>query len=84
VHGPVALDLDAFGRALVTCWGSNQVLLLDADGKRLPLRGVPSLDKPYDARFTDRGIVVADTHHGRVLVVDNTHQPSPESPPPFP
>jgi hypothetical protein len=71
---PVAIDLDARGRMLVTCWGSEQILLLDANGDPLPPVALPPLSKPYDARFTDQGIVVADTHHGRLLVVDNAVQ----------
>jgi NHL repeat len=73
-HGiscPVALDLNDAGHLLVTAWGRNQVLLLDANGAAVPLRGLPSLDKPYDARFFGEGLVIADTHHGRLLIVDN-------------
>jgi hypothetical protein len=68
---PVSLDIDRHGRLLVTCWGSNEILLMGMDGKQQDLRGLPRLSKPYDARFMHDGIVVADTHNGRVLVVDN-------------
>jgi hypothetical protein len=72
VDRPVALDLDAQGRMLVTCWGSEEVRLFSPEGAALPLPPLPPLAKPYDARFTPQGIVVADTHHGRLLVVDNS------------
>ena len=72
VDRPVALDLDAQGRMLVTCWGSEEVRLLSPEGVPLPLPALPQLFKPYDARFTPQGIAVADTHHGRLLVVDNS------------
>lgn len=72
---PVALDLNARGQLLVTAWGSHEVLLLGNDGRRLPMARLPALEKPYDARFFGEGAVVADTHHGRILVVDNLHPP---------
>jgi outer membrane protein assembly factor BamB len=68
---PVALDLNAAGQLLVTAWGSNKVLLLDANGLPVRLKDLPDLNKPYDARFFGDGLVIADSHHGRVLIVDN-------------
>ncbi len=68
---PVAVDLNADGQLLVTAWGSNQVLLVGTDGVALPLQALPGLDKPYDARFFGDGLVIADSHHGRLLIVDN-------------
>jgi hypothetical protein len=67
---PVAVDEDAVGRLLVTAWASNQLMLFGPDGRQLRLHGIPPLDKPYDARFHRDGIVVADTHNGRVLILD--------------
>lgn len=68
---PVAVDLNAHGQLLVTAWGSNQVLLLDGDGRSVPLQALPDLNKPYDARFFGDGLVIADSHHGRLLIIDN-------------
>lgn len=67
---PVAVDQSTAGQLLVTAWGSNQVLLFGPDGTPLSIGNLPNLNKPYDARFVGDGIVIADTHHGRVLVVD--------------
>jgi outer membrane protein assembly factor BamB len=67
---PVAVDQSTSGQLLVTAWGSSQVLLFGPDGTPLSIGNLPSLNKPYDARFVGDGIVIADTHHGRVLVVD--------------
>lgn len=68
---PVALDQDVDGRVLVTAWGSSQLFLLESDGCGAKLPVPPTLCKPYDARFYRNGVVVADTHHGRVLIIDN-------------
>lgn len=68
---PVALDQDVDGRILVTAWGSNELFLLESDGCGAKLPVPPTLCKPYDARFYRNGVVVADTHHGRVLIIDN-------------
>lgn len=67
---PVAIDEDGAGRILVTAWGSGELLLFAPDGRRLHLGGIPKLDRPYDARFYRDGLVVADSHNGRVLVFD--------------
>ncbi len=73
ISRPVALDLNAQGESLVTAWGSHEVILLGGDGRRLPMAPLPALEKPYDARFLGGGAAIADTHHGRLLVVDNLH-----------
>lgn len=67
---PVAIDEDSSGRILVTAWDSGELLLFGPDRRRLRLGGMPRLDKPYDARFYRDGLVVADSHNGRVLVFD--------------
>jgi streptogramin lyase len=67
---PVAVDEDAIGRVLVTCWDSSQVLLFQKNGCEVPFYGMPELNKPYDARFYRNGMVVADSHNGRVLIFD--------------
>lgn len=72
---PVALDFDGGGRMLVTAWDSGEVLLFGRDGRRLPMAPVPALEKPYDARFHGGGMLVADTHHGRILLMDNVDPP---------
>lgn len=68
---PVAIDQNADGRILVTAWGSNQLFLLESDGCGAALTVPTTLCKPYDARFYKNGVVIADTHNGRVLVVEN-------------
>jgi hypothetical protein len=68
---PVALDLNRSGQMLITTWGNNQVWFMDTEGLVAPLNNLPALNKPYDARFWREGLVVADTHHGRLLIVDN-------------
>ena len=71
IASPVALDQHANGRILITAWGSNQLFLLESDGRGCELPVAPTLCKPYDARFHKNGVVIADTHNGRVLVVEN-------------
>lgn len=68
---PVAVDMNEAGQLLVTAWARNQVLLLDAQGQIVPMQLPFELDKPYDARFFRQGLVIADSHHGRILIVDN-------------
>lgn len=68
---PVAIDQDTKGRILVTAWGSGQLFLLESDGCGTELPVPTTLCKPYDARFYKKGVVIADTHNGRVLVVEN-------------
>ena len=68
---PVAMDQHADGRILVTAWGSNQLFLLESNGRGAELPVPAILSKPYDARFYKNGVVIADTHNGRVLVVEN-------------
>lgn len=73
-HGlscPVAVDANRTGQCLVTAWGRNQVLFLDAQGRLVPLPLPFDLNKPYDARFFRDGLVIADSHHGRILIIDN-------------
>lgn len=67
---PVAVDEDAYGRLLVTLWGSNRLMLFEPNGRRLPLNCALRLKQPYDARFYHDGVVVADTNNGRVLILD--------------
>lgn len=68
---PVAMDQHADGRILVTAWGSSQLFLLESGGCGTELSVPTTLCKPYDARFHKNGVVIADTHNGRVLVVEN-------------
>jgi hypothetical protein len=71
---PVAIDQDSNGRILVTAWGSNQLFLLESDGRGAQLPVPATLCKPYDARFYRDGVVIADTHNGRVLIVEDISQ----------
>lgn len=70
IDRPVAIDQRDSGQLLVTAWGSSKVSLLASNGMPIETKELPRLNKPYDARFLGEGIVIADTHNGRVLVVD--------------
>lgn len=69
---PVAFDADAERGWLVTAWGDNCIVRLDANGRPLGRLDAPPLEKPYDARWLsgDR-VAVADSHHGRVLILQS-------------
>jgi DNA-binding beta-propeller fold protein YncE len=69
---PVAIDVDADRGWLVTAWGDNCVVRLDAGGAFAGRLDAPALNKPYDARWLDAGrVAIADSHHARVLVLDS-------------
>jgi NHL repeat-containing protein len=63
---PVAVSMAEDGRFVVTDWGNNRLQWFDHDGRLLTVEE-PGLDRPYDAQIFDRRLVVADTHHGRLL-----------------
>lgn len=72
---PVAVSIDSEGCILVTDWGNNRLQLFDADGRLLRELSDFGLDRPYDAQFLTppvlgRNVAIADSHHGRVLLVD--------------
>lgn len=67
-HAPVALDFRGDGLGVVTDWGNHRVQFIAADGRLLAACDW-GLCKPYDARFWDHGLVVADSHHARVCLV---------------
>lgn len=72
VSKPVAIDPDPDRGWLVTAWGDNCVVRLDASGRPNGRLESPPLEKPYDARWMRGGrVVVADSHHARVLVIDS-------------
>lgn len=68
---PVAIDACGQRGWLVTAWGDNVVVRFDSDGRPAGRLAAPDLLKPYDARWLagDR-VVVADSHHGRVLIIN--------------
>jgi hypothetical protein len=71
LHAPVAIDGGRDGTFLVTDWGNERLLLFDEAGRPLGRLGTPlPLRRPYDARFSAGGYVVADSHNGRILIVD--------------
>jgi DNA-binding beta-propeller fold protein YncE len=71
VSGPVAIDPDPNRGWLVTAWGDNCVVRCDANGRPAGRLEAPPLQKPYDARWLDGDrVAIADSHHGRVLVVE--------------
>lgn len=68
LHAPVAVDLDReTGEMLVTDWGNNRLQLFSRHGAVLASIETLGLDKPYDAKFFREGLLVADSHHGRVI-----------------
>jgi hypothetical protein len=68
LHAPVAIDLDReTGEMLVTDWGNNRLQLFSRHGVVLASIETLGLDKPYDAKFFWDGLLVADSHHGRVI-----------------
>lgn len=74
VKCPVAIDPHPRRGWLVTAWGDNAIVRLAADGGHLGTLQTPPLDKPYDARWLDDDrVVVADSHHARVLILDRPH-----------
>lgn len=66
---PVAIDAGADGGILVTAWGEDCVLSFDAHGRQTGRLGGPGLKRPYDARYASGSVVVADSHHSRVLIL---------------
>jgi len=71
LQAPVAVDEDpSTGDLLVTDWGNNRLLWLHPDGQVTASLTSFDLKKPYDARFFRKGLVIADSHHGRVLFVN--------------
>jgi sugar lactone lactonase YvrE len=71
VSCPVAIDPHPRRGWLVTAWGDNAVVRFDASGHYLGTLDTPPLEKPYDARwYGDDKVVVADTHHARVLILN--------------
>jgi hypothetical protein len=68
LHAPVAIDLDReTGEMLVTDWGNNRLQLFSRHGAVLTSVEHLGLEKPYDAKFFREGLLVADSHHGRVI-----------------
>ncbi len=68
---PVALSSDSMGRVLVTSWGDNNLVLFTCENQSKTLDLGTKLNNPYDARFYRDGIVVADSHNGRVLICND-------------
>lgn len=72
VSCPVAIDPGAERGWLVTAWGDDAVLRFDVNGRYAGRLEAPGLDKPYDARWlSENRVAVADSHHGRVLVLQS-------------
>lgn len=69
--GPVAVDEHPLtGDVLVTDWGNNRLLQLRPEGRIVATLDNFDLKNPYDARFYGNGLVIADSHHGRVLFIN--------------
>jgi len=72
VSCPVAIDPHPRRGWLVTAWGDNAVVRFDSGGAPAGRLETPPLDKPYDARWLDDDrVVIADSHHARVLIVNS-------------
>jgi hypothetical protein len=68
---PVAIDPNPRRGWLVTAWGANTIVRLDDRAAVTGRLEAPPLDKPYDARWLgDDRVVVADSHHSRVLILN--------------
>lgn len=70
-HAPVAVGPVADGRFVVTDWGNNRLQWFDADGRLQAVDDTCELDRPYDAQLLAGSLVIADSHHGRVLIAGN-------------
>lgn len=69
---PVAIDPDVNRGWLVTAWGDSSVMRFDDRGRCTGRLQAPQLNKPYDARWlSGNRVAVADSHHGRVLVLSS-------------
>lgn len=66
---PVAVAASGDGRLLVTDWGGSRLMWFDKRGELLEVRDDLRLDKPYDAQFLHDRLVVADSHHGRIIIL---------------
>lgn len=66
---PVALDAADDGRTIVTAWGENTVMSFDREGRSEGRLVAPLLARPYGARRMGTGLVVADSHNARVLIL---------------
>lgn len=70
MHAPVSVDIDpSDGRMLVADWGNDRLQVFNSDGRLNKVIEDLGLSSPYDARFSQGRIVVADSHNGRILVL---------------
>lgn len=68
INKPVAIDIIEGSRILVTCWGSNQLSVLDMDNNDVKNISIHGLNKPYDARILNENLVIANSHAGTVEI----------------
>lgn len=68
---PVALAASGDGRLLVTDWGGSRLMRFDEDGELLSVRDDLGLDRPYDAQILHGRLVIADSHHGRIIILSD-------------
>jgi hypothetical protein len=66
---PVAVSASGDGRLLATDWGGSRLMWFDEGGGLLQVRDDLGLDRPYDAQILHDRLVVADSHHGRVIIL---------------
>ena len=77
LHAPVAVGWSDSRQLVVTDWGNNRLQIFDPDvSVPLILDGL-GLDRPYDAQFLGNRLCIADSHHGRVLILDAGELPPP-------
>ncbi len=66
---PVAVAESGDGRLLATDWRGSRLMWFDEGGGLLRVRDDLGLDRPYDAQILHDRLVVADSHHGRIIIL---------------
>ncbi len=69
-RAPVSVAALSDGGIIVTDWGNNRVQWFDASGGLVRVLDNLGLDRPYDAIVAGNRMIVADSHNGRVLLLE--------------
>lgn len=69
-HAPVAIGCRADGAFVVVDWGNDRLQIFEKEGRLRCVLSELGLRRPYDAQFLSEQLVIADSHHGRVLAVE--------------
>ena len=59
------------GYLIVTEWGNDRLQVFDLDGHHIKFIDSLGLSKPYDSRFVNNNLVIADTNNARVMCINN-------------